>query len=100
MAAKADAIELASFYAGILLLGVGMLVSASAVWEVAFTQGLCQGGSSPQPVQGCGYVPELVMFQWGPNSQYLNLMFGLYFTYAGAALLALRWMTLRLLRKM
>jgi len=97
---KPSGVSRAILYIGILLLAVGIIVSASAVWEVAFTQGLCQGGSSPQPVQGCGYIPELVMFHWGPNSQYPILLLGLYLTYAGAALLTLRWMASRLIQKM
>src|SRR2546425_11165296 len=84
-----------SLYMGILLTGFGLLVSASTVWTISFTQSLCVGGLSPQPVQGCGYVPELVMFNWGPNNQYPILLFGLYLIYAGNIIILLRWIAVR-----
>jgi hypothetical protein len=82
-------------YVGVLLTGLGFLLSASTVWTISFTQGLCAGGLSPQPVQGCGYVPELVMFNWGPNNQYPILLFGLYLIFAGNLIMVLRWIGVR-----
>jgi hypothetical protein len=82
-------------YAGVVLATLGVLATASVVWTILFTQSLCQGGSSPQPVQGCGYVPQLVMFNWGPNNQFPILVDGIYLVYVGLALLALDYMLLR-----
>lgn len=82
-------------YVGVLLTGFGLLVSASTVWTISFTQSLCVGGSSPQPNQGCGYVPELVMFNWGPNNQYPILLFGIYLIWIGNITMVLRWIGVR-----
>ncbi len=85
----------ATLYAGILVLAFGALITASVVWDILFTQGLCQGGLSPQPIQGCGYVPEMVLFHWGAYTDYPKLVLGLFVTYAGMAVLVIRWVATR-----
>ena len=78
-----------SLYGGIVLLAVGVLATTSVLLEIPFTQSICEGGGSPQPAQGCGYIPQLVLFVWG---DYTALVYGLYLIYAGSALLVLRWL--------
>lgn len=58
----------------IMVVGVALSVIALflfvSVWVfgVSFTQSSCQGGESPVPVQGCGYVPYLVLYVWGESA--------------------------------
>jgi hypothetical protein len=86
-------------YLGILLLALGMLVTAYAVYNIISTQDACEGGLSPRPAQGCGYVPELVMFHWSPNDQYPIIILGLYIMYAGIAVLVIRWVAVHSITK-
>lgn len=79
----------ATLYLGILLAVFGLLWMGS-VWilGVSFTQSQCNGGLSPQPVQGCGYVPYLVLYVWGWNS---SLAEGFLVALIGSVILIARW---------
>jgi hypothetical protein len=79
----------ASLYVGIVLLAFGIVATASILFEIPLTQNLCEGGLSPVPAQGCGYIPQLVLFVWG---YYPALVYGLYSIYAGCAVLLVRWL--------
>ncbi|MDG7002080.1 MAG: hypothetical protein JRN15_23510 [Nitrososphaerota archaeon] len=83
----------ATLYVGILLATIGCLWIAS-VWivGVSFTQSLCNGGLSPQPDQGCGYIPYLVLYVWGENS---SLQEGFLLALIGSVILAARWFVFR-----
>ena len=78
-----------SLYVGIALLALGVLTTAAVLFEVNLNQTDCEGGLSPVPTQGCGYVPQLVLFVWG---EYPGLVDGLYLIYLGCAVLVVRWL--------
>jgi hypothetical protein len=55
--------------AGIALLVIALFLFVSVwIFGVSFTQSSCQGGESPVPAQGCGYVPYLVLYVWGEST--------------------------------
>lgn len=46
-----------------LLLGASLLVLV--LFDLQLSQGLCQEGFSPQPIQGCSYIPYLNLDVYG-----------------------------------
>jgi hypothetical protein len=93
--AKSNVFNRGVLYFGIIILAIGILATLSVLWNVWFTQSLCESGLSPQPVQGCGYVPQMVLFAWGAYTQWPTLLFGLIAIYVAAIALAGRWAILR-----
>lgn len=77
-------------YSGLALLAIGIVTTAFVVVSIRLNQSNCQGGEGPVPDQGCGYVPELILF--GPADQFPMLLSGLYLTYLGGVVLVLGWL--------
>ena len=78
-------------YSGVISLATGILATLWVLFFIWLNQSDCKGGLSPIPTQGCGYVPQLVLFGSGITG-YPTLLFGLYLIYLGAALLVLAWL--------
>jgi hypothetical protein len=78
----------AIFGVGLLLALIGLFLIAS-VWffGVSFARSNCQGGESPVPYQGCGYVPYLELYVLGDNAILLQAII---ISIAGALVLLLR----------
>jgi hypothetical protein len=89
----------AAHYFGILLLAIGILAVSAVPFNIWQTQLDCEGGLSPVPNQGCGYVPQLVMFGQGPASLYPLIVSGVYLMYAGIAFLVIAWVASRFTQK-
>ena len=81
--------------AGALLLVLGLLMTAFVLVGIGIDQSDCQGGLSPVPPQGCGYVPQLVLFNRGTSNSFPTLLWGLYLAYTGTLILAIIWLSKR-----
>jgi hypothetical protein len=99
MKRSAQTLSKVSRYLGILLLAVGILGITWVPLDIRMNQTDCEGGLSPVPSQGCGYVPQLVMFGEGPASLYSFMMTALYLIWAGIAILLVGWLGNRMTTK-
>jgi uncharacterized membrane protein len=52
----------AFWYSGFVALAIGMLATMWVLFLIWLNQTDCNGGSAPLPSQGCGYMPQLVLF--------------------------------------
>jgi hypothetical protein len=52
---------------GVVLLVFGILILCLVGFSIYLAQGDCEGGLSPQPPQGCGYVLHLALYVWGDS---------------------------------
>jgi hypothetical protein len=57
---------------GVMLLAVGSSALALAGFSVYMTEQACQGGNSPVPDQGCGYIFNPAFWQDTPQQSWLT----------------------------
>lgn len=77
---------------GTILLIMGVLFLLLVSFEIGLNTYDCQGGVSPVPAQGCGYVPNLVLFAY---NYYSMLVVGMWLVYIGSAFLLAIWFVQR-----
>lgn len=52
---------------GIVVVTSSLLWLLFIGWSIYASYGDCQGGLSPQPSRGCGYVLHLALYVWGDS---------------------------------
>jgi hypothetical protein len=62
---------------GVVLVVAGVLLLCLVGFSIYLAQQNCEGGLSPQPPQGCGYVIHLAFYVWGESYSILYAIIAL-----------------------